>query len=777
MTPLPNERTRSGGAGSRDDWGVGAPGHSSPIRFSRGYGPNDATPAQHEAPTVDDFIDYILADRGERKGEQWISAPCRVAPPDDKHRGNPSMAKAIGRHHRCRDCALPRAFVGLDADSLTPEQTVVVMECLRRYRGVAYTTASSTPQAPRLRGVVVLHQELTRDELIRASAAIRAQIDAELGRHGLPPVGWDASCDRPEQPLYLPLHDAWVVRLEGPPVDARELVGLTPPLGSPAMEPRPSAADRQPSSTVLADPYALAALHRATEAIIAAAPGNRNEVLNREAYSIGGLVGDSRIDRHVAETLLVEATRKAGWDDDAKNCATVRGSLATGMAEPRRDGLSDAINMVLGVEPGQPCGLTLVDLRGLRTATLTPTSFVLEPIIPCGTVTLFGGHGGSGKSLVALTWAAHVACGRDWASLPCSGPQKCMFVSLEDPGSVVLPRLRAIADTYGLDFDLIEQNLIVLDGADIEAALVVEVNEFGSRRVRETARLRELTELAQGCGFIVVDNASDAFDGDENNRRQVREFIRLLAQLARKNDAGLVLLAHIDKNAAIHGAKGNSYSGSTAWHNSARSRLAIEGGNLKVILRHEKANLSALAKPVVLVWHKSSDCSVLVPVDPAADAAAMANESIQDTEAILQLLCTAADAGIEVPAATRGSSTAVHALAMLREFPRTYNDKQGRLRVAQAIVQLKRDGLIEQVAVKSSSRNTKDVLKLTRTGEELIRRSRASIPHTPSVTDARAEADASDTVATEANATHATHESHAAGFKFIREAVQPASTG
>src|SRR5690625_5910278 len=75
--------------------------------------------------------------------------------------------------------------------------------------------------------------------------------------------------------------------------------------------------------------------------------------------------------------------------------------------------------------------------------------------------------------------------------------------------------------------------------------------------------------------LIVIDIASDAYDENENSRRDVRFFIRALATLARANDAAVVLLAHIDKVAARNGGGGNDYSGSTAWHNSARSRIAL----------------------------------------------------------------------------------------------------------------------------------------------------------------------------------------------------------
>ena len=68
--------------------------------------------------------------------------------------------------------------------------------------------------------------------------------------------------------------------------------------------------------------------------------------------------------------------------------------------------------------------------------------------------------------------------------------------------------------------------------------------------------------------------------------------------IAREHDAAVVLLAHIDKAAARNGGQGNSYSGSTAWHNSARSRLAlVEDEATGLELLHEKANFGKKRDP------------------------------------------------------------------------------------------------------------------------------------------------------------------------------------
>ena len=282
-----------------------------------------------------------------------------------------------------------------------------------------------------------------------------------------------------------------------------------------------------------------------------------------------------------------------------------------------------------------------VSIAGLATATYDPPQFLVEGLIPEGHVTLLGGHGGVGKSMLALILAAHCASGWIWAGLQ-TKQTRSVFVSLEDSGDLVRHRLKRVVDCYGLDPEQIEAELVILDGTQGDAALAVEVNDMGARRIEPTANMVELRELVTGAGLIVIDNASDAFDGDENNRRQVRAFIRMLAQVAQEEGAAVLLLAHIDKNAAKNGSQGNSYSGSTAWHNSARSRLALVPSKCGVELRHEKLNIGRKVATIELDW--SEDSGVLIPSQTVPETgrdARLSAEAAEDDAKVLEAIVAA----------------------------------------------------------------------------------------------------------------------------------------
>lgn len=224
-----------------------------------------------------------------------------------------------------------------------------------------------------------------------------------------------------------------------------------------------------------------------------------------------------------------------------------------------------------------------------------------------------------------------------------------------------------------------------------------------------THLFEELAEASVGADVIVIDNASDAFSGNENERRGVRAFMRRLTDLGRQHNAAVLLLAHIDKAAARAGPAGNSYSGSTAWHNSARSRVALlVQEDESVLLVHEKLNLGKKAEPAWLRWN---DRGVLI----AAEREAFALSDADNGPPALAVLLAAKDAGIRVPTGTAGPATSWHVVQHLPEAA-AFSGKVGRVRFHAALVQLDRAGAIERTAYTDKHRNTREQWELTQAG-------------------------------------------------------------
>jgi hypothetical protein len=197
--------------------------------------------------------------------------------------------------------------------------------------------------------------------------------------------------------------------------------------------------------------------------------------------------------------------------------------------------------------------------------------------------------------------------------------------------------------------------------------------------------------------LVVIDNASDAYDADENHRRSVRGFIRKLAEIARESGAAILLLAHIDKAAARNGASGNSYSGSTAWHNSVRSRLALieRGPGLPGIeLVHEKANFGRRIDSILL---RFDEHGVLIPADPV--------DSTRDDAGLLACLSRAITGGDIINAARSGPTSTFAICRTLPGFPESLAEPTAFWR---ALAKLTESGSIIRESYRNENRKTKE---------------------------------------------------------------------
>jgi hypothetical protein len=348
--------------------------------------------------------------------------------------------------------------------------------------------------------------------------------------------------------------------------------------------------------------------------------------------------------------------------------------------------------------------LKKVSLQNIQEAELPSPEYAVEPLIPQGEVTLCGGHGGGGKSILALILMAHYAAGVSWFGLQVKGGG-ALYISLEDHGTLVKYRLKKICEIYNLPFETVIENLTILDGSETDGALCSEINEHGVRNIAMTPLFNEVKEASKKSGLITIDNASDAYGADENSRRQVRRFIRELRTLARENDAGLFLLAHIDKMAARNGAQGNTYSGSTAWHNSVRSRLALTEKDGHVELVQEKLNLGKkLERAIRLTWHDG----VLIPDGDIAEGADAENRGDTDKAAVLAAIEKAIVDGLNVPTARTGPANCHGTLERLPDLPGHLRGRKGREAFYRTLTELQREGALQVEEYTTPSRHTRN---------------------------------------------------------------------
>lgn len=255
-------------------------------------------------------------------------------------------------------------------------------------------------------------------------------------------------------------------------------------------------------------------------------------------------------------------------------------------------------------QPEPPPPLLLpVSVADVIACPSAPPRFIWEGFLPRGEVALLGAHGGTGKSTIALMLAVAVATGRELFG-HATEQAPALFLSLEDGAAIVRHRLRHICQQWGIDPAALAEWLRVADGTATPELFTAEGRGDPGG---VTPTYAELFDLAESCraGLIVIDNASDAYGGDEIYRRHVRAFIRSLATIARKLDAAALLLSHIDKSTSRAGKAENNegYSGSTAWNNSVRSRLFMHRASPNWLeIGQQKSNHGPLQKPLRLHW-------------------------------------------------------------------------------------------------------------------------------------------------------------------------------
>ena len=291
-------------------------------------------------------------------------------------------------------------------------------------------------------------------------------------------------------------------------------------------------------------------------------------------------------------------------------------------------------------EPAPYIPLSIVNPVALEGEPISPRRWIVEDWLPIGSVTLFYGDGGIGKTLLAQQLMTSVTTGTHWLGLPV--PKHPVFaIFCEDDEHEVHRRQDRINAACGLSYaDLERMRYACAVGAD---NVLVRFERDGSWQV--TPRFIELTKAAKahGAKLLVIDTAADTFGGNENDRAQVRAYLgAVLTRLARDADCAVLVNAHPSRSGLS--ATGDLDGGSTAWSNTARSRWALvrpetEDGaapdeNARILSRR-KANYAARGEEIELRW----TAGVLIPARQTAPSFIETANRVLGTEvAFLDLL-------------------------------------------------------------------------------------------------------------------------------------------
>lgn len=574
---------------------------------------SDFTAAHDWLQSPTDSIFRLACGDGSRMGQvtEWITnwhdfSESLSAPEVGEKQGTFWCAADYGgRTQRIRDNVQGVSLIVLDVEAKTkqppPLQATLALCEARGWQAFAHTTYTHTPDEPRYRLCMTPSRSIKPAELRRLVEAVAREFNLECA-YDLPASGDPARLYF--NPRVASEEDKFTFEhgsVEGATVDVDEMLTSGKPE---AVKPAPALVKgngplmddlRSALEFINPDPYDewIATGMALTTAPLE--PQVKNELYHEWSrgsdkynYSACQAKWESFKDAKTSYKAIFKKAMGLGWVNRASSSYEFDFSGLFGKVETEKGEIGPLLKPVSVLD-------VLINPS-------PPPEFVWDGYIPRGVVTLLGAHGGTGKSTIALMLAVCAAMGR-----PLFGAEvvqcKVLYVSLEDSGAIARHRLANICKLWSIDPLALLDKLHIVDGTEYPELFSAESR--GAGLLTDTYKEMSTIIQAEGIGLVIVDNASDAYGGDEIQRRQVRAFIRALAMVIKPTNAGCLLLAHVDKNTS-RGRKpegGEGYSGSTAWHNSARSRLFLTRGEDDLLtLEHQKSNLSKIREPIKLEW-------------------------------------------------------------------------------------------------------------------------------------------------------------------------------
>jgi len=445
------------------------------------------------------------------------------------------------------------------------------------------------------------------------------------------------------------------------------------------------------------------------------APSERayHDSLTRMAASLvaGGMFAGAAVEHLYS---LMDAVRPTGPEEEVRRWEARRAEIpravrsAEKFAPDTRKPPSITVNLAPPVEQQETkSDIQPMDWGVLEHQTPEPPAWRLDGWLPEGTVTLLAANGGVGKSNLSLQLGVALVHGQQFMDIA-TKPSRVLVLSGEDEARTVHFRVANICQDMQVPMASLANRMTVYDLTQQDCVLW--------RDGHPTERMQWLADQAVRlkAEVIVIDNASDVFADNENDRTAVRGFMRALNLIAHVTRAAVLLLAHVDKASVRMGAgqdTNSTFSGSTAWNNSARSRWAMVREEQVVTIRHEKCNLGPLQEEIRVEFDGAAKVFKRFGHVPG-NAAARALVRSQHRIAVMRLLSDAASRGQKLSMSVKATN---NAFVMLR-------DEQGfpaqllRADFFGLLADMQRDGLVEEVEYLNESRKKHKRLELTEVG-------------------------------------------------------------
>lgn len=366
-----------------------------------------------------------------------------------------------------------------------------------------------------------------------------------------------------------------------------------------------------------------------------------------------------------------------------------------------------------------------LDLAALAQRDPEAPRFIVPDWLPCGYATLFAGHGGVGKSAIALHLAVSIAAGIPFAGIAIE-QRRVLYLSCEDREGILHWRLARICAFRGIDLASLADSLEIIELVGHDAIVWDRDPRTGATFTAAYARLTERMSTAQ-AEVLMVDATSDTFGGNENSRGEVKRYVNSLVALVPPDRGAVLLIGHVAKPTAMNSATTEGYSGSTGWHNATRARWylypeAQQGDTDErpertgtLLLELQKSNLGPVDQSVR--WRWDGDAHLFLP-EAQPTAFDRQHRAREERRGILRAFKGCADAGIIVPSAMQGPRTAYLVLSLRPEFPDSLkgNGNGKRLRFRRQIEELRQIRSIAEGEYRRTNRHMSAQLAITTEG-------------------------------------------------------------
>ena len=192
-------------------------------------------------------------------------------------------------------------------------------------------------------------------------------------------------------------------------------------------------------------------------------------------------------------------------------------------------------------------------------------------------VFIFSGEGGEGKSNMLQQLCSAQCLGAQW--LGCTVRRGgAIYLECEDTMTALHWRQAAINQHYGVDYDVLADAGLQLFSM-IEHDTILAAPNKRNGILEPTAAYDWLFELAGDTKPVLIGIAStsNVFAGNENERSEVQQFVKLLGQIALVTGGAVILVTHPSMSGANSSiASHEGLSGTTQWHNAVRGRAVMK---------------------------------------------------------------------------------------------------------------------------------------------------------------------------------------------------------